>query len=63
MKKVWFTVKEAAEYFSIPPKTLYSLAGRGLLPGDAVLRLGRQIRVDIKKIEEDGTLSNGIKRI
>jgi len=54
MNKKWFTVKEAAEYFSIKKQTLYGLIGRGLVPGDAVLRLGRQIRLDIKKIEEKG---------
>jgi len=56
MEKKWFTVAEAAEYFSIKKKTLYSLIGRGLVPDDAVLRLGRQIRLDIKKIEEKGTI-------
>lgn len=59
MNKKWFSVKEAAEYFNINPKTMYSLIGRGLLPGDAILRLGRQIRVDIKKIEKEENLNKG----
>jgi len=50
----WFTVSAAAEYFDTKPKTLYSLAARGRLPDGAVLRLGRSIRLDIKKIEERG---------
>lgn len=58
MNKKWFTVKEAAEYFSIKKKTLYTLIGKGQLPADAVLRLGRQIRLDIKKIEEMGIKTN-----
>jgi len=51
MEKKWFTVAETAEYFSMKPKTLYSLIARKMIPNDAVLRLGRQIRLDIKKIE------------
>lgn len=51
MTKRWFTIREAAEYFSMKEKTLYGLVGRELIPADAVLRLGRQIRVDVKKIE------------
>jgi len=62
MQKRWFTVKEAAEYFSIPVKTIYSLASRGLIPGNAVLRLGRQLRVDLQKIEEEGTLNASTRR-
>ena len=62
MEKKWFNVAEAAEYFSIPVKTIYSLASRGLIPGNAVIRLGRQLRVDLKKIEEEGTLNARIRR-
>ncbi len=52
MTKRWYSISEAAEYFSMKKSTLYSLVGRGLIRADAVLRLGRQIRLDIKKIEE-----------
>jgi len=48
----WFTIREAAEYFSLPKKTLYSLAARDRLPEGSVLRLGRQLRFDVEKIEK-----------
>ncbi len=51
-QKRWFSISEAAEYFSINAKTLYSLAARGRLPEDSVLKLGRAIRLDVKRIEE-----------
>ena len=47
----WFTVREAAEYFSMKEKTLYSLAGRGKLPDGSVLKIGRSIRFDVAAIE------------
>jgi excisionase family DNA binding protein len=49
--KHWISVAEAAEYFDIPAKTLYSLAARGLLGEGAILRLGRTIRIDVEIIE------------
>jgi len=52
MSRRWVSVREAAEYFSIRKKTLYSLAARGLLPKGSVLKLGRQIRLDLEKIEK-----------
>jgi len=53
MSRKWFTGPEAAEYFSISRKTLYSLAARKRLPEGAVLRLGRQIRIDVSVIETE----------
>lgn len=50
----WLSVPAASKYFSVKPKTLYSLIGRGRIKGDCVLRLGRAIRLDVKKIEEAG---------
>jgi hypothetical protein len=52
MKRRWVSISEAATYFDIPAKTLYSLAARGLLPKGAILRLGRQLRVDIEAVEK-----------
>jgi len=51
----WLTIREAAVYFSISAKTLYSLAARGRLPEGSVLRLGRQIRFDVERIEAGET--------
>jgi len=52
MERRWFTISETSAYFSLKKSTLYSLIGRGMIRDDAVLRLGRQIRLDIKKIEQ-----------
>jgi hypothetical protein len=52
----WVDIKEAGSYFSISPKTLYSLAARKRLPEGAVLRIGRQIRIDIAVIEAGTTI-------
>jgi excisionase family DNA binding protein len=47
----WLTIGEAADHFKISAKTLYSLVGRGRLPKGSVLRLGRQIRIDVAAVE------------
>jgi len=57
MEKKWFTAREVGEIFNIPSKTMLSLAARGRLPKGSVLRLGRQVRFDVKMIEaEAGSL-------
>jgi hypothetical protein len=53
MEKKWFTAREVGEIFSIPAKTMLSLAARGRLPKGSVLRLGRQVRFDVKMIETE----------
>jgi len=56
----WFSIAETAAYFGLKsPKTLYSLGARGRLPEGSVLRLGRQVRLNIALIEAQGTLSTG----
>jgi hypothetical protein len=52
----WYPIREAAAYFGLKPKTLYSLAARSRLPEGAVLRIGRQIRIDVAVIETGMTL-------
>jgi excisionase family DNA binding protein len=52
-QRTWLTVAEAAEYFQISPKTLYSLAARDRLPEGAVLKLGRQLRLNVEAIEHE----------
>jgi hypothetical protein len=50
----WVPGRLAAQYFSVKYKTLLSLAARGRLPeGVAVVRLGRQLRFDISRVEAD----------
>ena len=50
-RRKWVSVKDASEYLSLNPKTLYSLAARGLLPPGSFIRLGRQLRINVEKIE------------
>jgi excisionase family DNA binding protein len=59
MNKKWLTVREAAAYFGLKTQTLYSLAARGRLPAKSVLRLGRQLRINVQRIEENGNFLNG----
>lgn len=58
MTRRWYSVPQAAIYFGMKAGTLYSLAGRGLLPDGAVLRLGRQVRINIEIIEKEGIKKN-----
>ncbi len=53
MEKKWFNAREAGQIFDIPAKTMLSLAARGRLPKGTVLRLGRQVRFDVKMIEAE----------
>ena len=48
----WVGIKQAAEYFGLPTGTLYSLIGRGRLPQGSVLRLGRQLKIDVEAVEQ-----------
>jgi len=50
----WFTIPEAADYFAINPKTLYSLIGRERISPNAVMKLGKAIRIDIRRVEQEG---------
>jgi len=54
-QKKWLTVSEAADYFALSQKTLYSLVARDRLPEGSVLRLGRQIRINVKIIEAESS--------
>ena len=49
MTKRYITPAEASEYLGIKPKTIYSLAARGLLP---CVRFGRQLRIDLRRLDE-----------
>ena len=51
-RRSWRSISDAARYFGLKsPKTLYSLVARGRLPENAVLRIGRQIRISVEAIE------------
>jgi len=53
MTKKWFIVREAAGYFDLNTKTLYSLISRGLIPSGCVKRFGKQIRLSIERMENE----------
>lgn len=53
--RLWYSIPAAAQYFGLKsPKTLYSLIARGRLPKGAVIRIGRQIRINIVVVEAQG---------
>jgi hypothetical protein len=52
----WLSIRQAAEYFQLAPKTMYSLCGRNRLPEGSILRIGRQLRLDVSKIEAGAAL-------
>jgi len=49
----WLKISEAAAHFGLRKKSLYSLVARGRLPKGSVLRLGRQIRINVEVIEAE----------
>ena len=52
----WVPGRLAAEYFSMPYKTLLSLASRGRLPRGSFIKLGRSVRFDLGLIETSAML-------
>jgi len=49
MEKRWVSVREASRYLSIHEITCRRLIDRGLIPAS---RIGRSVRVDIQKLNE-----------
>ena len=47
------SAKAAGEYLDLKPKTLLSLAARGRIPQQGILRLGRQLRFNVAVIETE----------
>jgi hypothetical protein len=57
MGRRWYSIRETCEYFGLrSPKTLYLLVGKGKLPPGAVLKIGRQIRLNIEAIEKGAAI-------
>jgi len=48
-RRRWLTIREAADYLGLHPKTCYVMAGKGILPA---ARIGGTIRVDLLKLDE-----------
>lgn len=52
-EKRWLKISEAANYFNCPAKSLYAWIARGLVPREAILRLGaRGLRINVEKVEQ-----------
>ena len=49
-EKRWMTVKEAARYLSLHPRTIYNLCARGSIPHVRVKGIG--LRVDQRKLDK-----------
>jgi len=47
--KRWITPKEAAEYLSLHPISVYRLMAKGLIPS---IKIGHSVRVDLKALDE-----------
>jgi len=61
MGRRWYSIRETAEYFGLrSPKTLYLLVGKGKLPPGSVLKIGRQIRINVEAIE-NGAAIKGLR--
>ena len=50
MQRRWYRVNEVSEYLSIPPKSVYSLISKGIIPHTRIKGLG--IRIDLPKLDE-----------
>lgn len=52
-----FTVREVAELMRVHPKSVYRWIANGTLPDDAVVRVGRTVRIKRRYVE---ALYNGM---
>jgi len=48
MEKRWISIKEAAKYLSLHPKTLYRQLGTEI----PYAKIGGSVRVDLKRLDE-----------
>jgi excisionase family DNA binding protein len=46
----WMTLRDVADYLSIPPSTVYKLKARGKIRG---YRVGRNLRFDRAEVDAD----------
>jgi|GEM_PF-2311965 len=47
----WYSAREASQYFGIPAKSILRYAATGRFPKEAILRIGRHVRLDLAAIE------------
>ena len=51
MNKEWSTVEEAAPALGMSKQGMYDAIRKGQLPREAVLRIGKRIRVNLKALQ------------
>jgi excisionase family DNA binding protein len=51
MTKEWSTVEEAAPALGMSKQGMYDAIRKGQLPQEAVLRIGKRIRVNLKALQ------------
>lgn len=51
MSKEWSTVEEAAPALGMSKQDMYDAIRKGQLPREAVLRIGKRIRVNLKALQ------------
>jgi excisionase family DNA binding protein len=49
----WLTVQEAAPLLRMSPQGIYSAVREGQLPANAVLKIGRRVRINVKALLTD----------
>ena len=50
MNKEWSTVEEAAPALGLSKQGMYDAIRKGQLPSEAVLRIGKRIRINLKAL-------------
>ncbi|HEX8492998.1 MAG TPA: helix-turn-helix domain-containing protein [Pyrinomonadaceae bacterium] len=50
MNKEWSTVEEAAPALGLSKQGMYDAIRKGQLPSEAILRIGKRIRVNLKAL-------------
>jgi len=46
----WLSVRQAAEFLGLHPKTVYDLASRGKIPS---AKIGGALRIDLRRLTQD----------
>lgn len=54
MTKEWSTVEEAAPALGMSKQGMYDAIRKGQLPPEAVLRIGKRIRINLRALDATG---------
>lgn len=61
MDKEWSTVEEAAPALGLSKQGMYDAIRKGQLPREAVLRIGKRIRINLKALNSSQGKSEAIE--